>query len=127
MPRAIRYPRGPSYLDIKGKVVAVAGLPSIAWWVSTNASGARSHTLIQMVSLPVGHMSTEHWSTLRNRLDRGVVTVISDHVYDTWQDAAFMTYHALALPYITTLDPVDRLVQLIEGVEASRVGEPELC
>ena len=128
MPRATRYPRGPSYLDVKGKVVAILGIPSIAWWVSSNAPGARSHTLIQMVSLPVGHVSIEHWSTVRNWLEREAIVVMNDTVYDTWQDAAFMTYRALALPYITTHDPIEQLVASIEGVgKSAEDAEDEPC
>lgn len=124
MPRATHYPRGPSYLDTKGQVIAIPGVPGIAWWIGTGASGARSHTVIQIVSLPVGHIMTEHWSTLRNRLENGTLVVLNDRVYNTWQDAAFMTYRALALPYIT--DPAETLVQMIEGTGKSQI-EDEPC
>ena len=126
MPRFTHYPPRASYLDTKGRVIAIPCVPGIAWWIGDSVSNVKSHAQVHVVSLPVGHAFTEHWSTLRNRIDAGTLIVMSEQVYDTWQDAAFTVYRALALPYITTADPIEKLVASIEGVGQS-AGEPELC
>ena len=127
MPKAVKYYRGPRHSDTKGHIIGLPGVPSIAWFVGAlSYTGAASHSShVQLFSLPVGKADHDYWSTIRNRLETGVLEVRSDAPYSNWQEAAVALYGTLAVPYIVTPvveTVVEHLVAAIEGA-----GSVEPC
>jgi hypothetical protein len=123
MPAVCKYKRGPSERDMRGKVVWVTNgtliLPSIAWYIGTPAPDYRAHkqsARVPVVSLPVGHVTEEAWTTMSDRLLRGALVVQDETVYPSWQEAALAIFGALAVPYASP-DAEQRAEQLIAAIE----------
>ena len=123
MPRSIRYPSKFRHVNVIGKVLRLPSVKGIAWWAGTVkwCSGGSRTQLLSLISLPVGNLYDENWSSVRHWLERGDL-VTDTEVYACWQDAAMALYKDLALPHVNhSVESVaiDTLVASIEGMGIS--------
>ena len=127
MPRAIKYRRGPSFKTIEGRVISVPGVQGIAWYVWRLVSNPqKTGPSVQLVTLPVGHVVEDHWSSTYNRLEKGTLVVArAGVIYEDWQEAALAIYGKLAHPYIDA----DRVVIecLVASIEGAGQSAIETC
>lgn len=89
MPRARKKYHGYfSYKDAHKRVVRVPGTLGIAWYV---VSVDWNSQMVQLRSLPNGHVSETCWSTLRNWLASEWMEALPEQ-YDSWVEAAIALY-----------------------------------
>ena len=130
MPRVTRYKRGPSHESMKGLVIGIPGIPGTAWWVGKRTRYRNKSTVAQMVSLPSGHVNEDYWNTTMNRLETGMLQMVSSKVYVRWQDAAWDLYkeaneHTM-ISCAECLKQVsaDRAAALVAVIEGTGADEP---
>jgi hypothetical protein len=124
MPRAIRYGRGPKYKEHQGRVLQAPPLKGIAWWIGgVRYPKDRKYppTLVQLISLPVGHVSEENWNTLRYRLEKGMLVIVGECSYARWEDAALAIYGDLAWKQFKLNATEKGVAALVATIESDEV------